>query len=66
MPDNKMKIKAVLAWAYDGPGDRKNFDPTFVESLDEFLANRGHLTDGQEDALDSIIEKFDIDVAEWS
>lgn len=50
------KIGMVLEWAEEHP----DFDPEFVESLNDQLVDRGTLTDKQEDALDNIIESWNI------
>lgn len=54
-PDEK--IEMVLEWAKDKP----KFDTEFIESLNEFFENNGHLTESQEDALDNIIHKWGIE-----
>lgn len=59
----EQKIKAVLDWAdTDGP---ENFDSSFVESLAEQLEDNGSISPRQVMALQNIIDKFDIDVAQY-
>ena len=52
------KIQAVLEWADENGW----FDTDFIESLDNHLEGIGSLTDNQEQALDNIIDKFNIEV----
>lgn len=52
------KIAAILEWAEDN----EEFDTDFIESVQQKAAKFGGLTKGQQDAIDSIIEKFRIDV----
>lgn len=65
MPDNfpslpeilEGKIEMILSWA----DERPDFDTGFVESLKAQLEDKGSLTGKQIDALNRIIEKFEID-----
>ncbi|MCF0254352.1 MAG: hypothetical protein HUK26_08480 [Duodenibacillus sp.] len=52
------KIDLILSWADDVPA----FDTGYVESLKDFLDDRGWLTDAQEEALDNIIDRWHIPV----
>jgi len=52
------RIDGVLDWAEEHP----TFDTDFVESLKEQYNEKGELTMNQEQALDNIIERFDIGV----
>jgi hypothetical protein len=54
------KITAVITWAEtEAPA---NFDSTFVHDLNERLIEFGKLSIRQIEALDNIIDKFEIDV----
>lgn len=53
------KIDMVLEWA-DSEDAPRDFDTSFVESLQEQFEDRGWLSDRQEEALDNIINKFGI------
>lgn len=57
------KIDAIKNWADDD--NNHWFDTSFVDSLADYLEEHGELTERQEDALDSIIEKNRIDVGAW-
>lgn len=57
------KIRAVLEWAStDAP---ESFDSTFVEKLNDNLENSGRLSVKQMNAVDNIIEQFNIDIEEY-
>ena len=63
MHSEEDKIKAVLAWAEtDSP---ESFDSSFVESLSEQYEERGSISPRQAMALDNIIDKFEIDIAQY-
>lgn len=54
------KIMAVISWAEtDAP---ESFDSTFVHVLNEKLEQYGRLTERQLEALNNIIDKFEIDI----
>ncbi len=61
--DQQEKVDAVIAWG-SSPGNC--FDLSFVESLSEWLDEKGSLTDAQEEALDNIIDKFGINTSDWA
>jgi hypothetical protein len=52
------KIELILAWA---EGKDHFFDTAFVQELQGKLERYGKLTERQQEALDNIIEKFEID-----
>jgi hypothetical protein len=54
--ETEEKIDKILEYADVHP----SFDTGFIESLQEFLGEKGYLTAGQEDALDNIIDRFRI------
>ena len=62
MSDNdasqREKVDAVLDWAED----HEFFDPQFIESLASWLEDNDELTEKQEEALDRIIERFNIEI----
>jgi len=51
------KIEMILEWAEEHP----EFDTSFVESLKSWYDRGVELSERQEEALDNIIEKFDIE-----
>jgi DNA polymerase III epsilon subunit-like protein len=53
----KKKLERILAWADDHP----DFDTTFVESVLEKLEDYGTLTEAQQNAIDRIIDRWDVD-----
>lgn len=55
------KLNAVLEWA-ESTGIKKGFDADFIYSLKEYYEEYDTLTDRQENALDSIIEKWNIGI----
>lgn len=59
------KINAVLRWSEEAE-EAEDFDASFVESLQTGLEKYGRLTERQEDALDNIIERWRIDVGDYS
>ena len=50
------KIDMILQWATNKP----SFDTEFVEKLKDYYEEHQTLTNGQETALDNIIENFHI------
>lgn len=58
MSEYSHKISGILKWA----DQQENFSTTFVEKISEVLENRGKLSVKQMNAIDNIIEKFDIDI----
>ena len=57
-PDEALeKVEAILEWA----SERPDFDTDFIDSLYERLEKGFSLTDGQETALENIIEKWGIE-----
>ncbi len=50
------RIYRILKWAEDHP----NFDTEFVENMADVLSEYGELTEAQEEALDNIIQGFQI------
>ncbi len=55
--DAEEKIEMVLEWADEKDRD---FDTEFVESLQEFFDDNGHLTTAQMKALDNIIDRWGV------
>jgi hypothetical protein len=54
--DEGTRIEVVLEWAEHKPF----FDTTFIESLKEYYESHGELTMTQSEALDRIIEEWNI------
>lgn len=54
--DDEEKVEMILAWAED----HSEFDPKFVEEMQEKLDEYGHLTDRQSESLNKIIERFNV------
>ena len=50
------KIEAIRQWAFDHDW----FNTDFIEQLSEAFEKYGHLTPSQEQALDNIMDKFEI------
>jgi len=46
----------------DRPG---SFDPAFIESVNNYYEAHGIITTGQRNALDNIVDKFEIDVENY-
>lgn len=63
MMTTEEKIKAVGVWAETAAPE--SFDSSFVESLAEQYEDRGSISPRQEQALDNIIDKFEIDLAQY-
>ena len=62
------KLEIILEWAgvkneRASKGFGKPFDTTFLESVKDFYADSGELTDAQENAIENIYEKWHIE--EW-
>ena len=55
--DDQEKIDLILDWAESHP----EFDPEFVDTMQNALERFGSLTPAQSDALDNIITRFRID-----
>ena len=57
-------INAIFQWSKED--DNSEFDTSFIESLSEKLDQFGELTPRQEQALTNIVEKWEIDVEQYS
>ncbi len=52
------KIDTILEWALDNP----EFETGFIDRINEVFQERGVITPRQEEAIDNILEKWDIEV----
>lgn len=56
--DDSTLVEAVLDWALEQP----NFDTSFLESLQDWLDDNDCLTEGQRQAVEKIVHKYDVDM----
>jgi len=45
---------------------KHHIDPTFINGVWQFMVARGHITQGQKEAILKFIKREKIDVAKWS
>lgn len=56
-------INGMMDWIDTDRPER--FDPSFIESVHEYFEEHGTISSGQRNALDNIVDKFDIDIDQY-
>ena len=65
MDNIEESIKAILAWSEE-VGEDKGFDADYIYSLQNYFEEHGKLTDKQMNAMVRIVEKWQIDISEYT